>query len=302
MEMHQIKVFIVLSEELHFGRAAERLGMAQPPLSRLIRQLEEDLGVSLFNRTTRQVQLSDAGRALVEPAKRMLELERTALDSVRRAETGEYGVVNFGFSRSSTRDLAADLVAASTEVNPGVSFVLESSIYADEAVSRLIDGSLDLALVRWRSRPPQITGRPVLIEHPAVTVPEGHRLANRKFVKVEELAEDDFVSMPSHPNSSLRETMIRLCHQAGFSPRIVQEGPDSQTIRALIRAGMGITITYDSVAKANPEIGTVTLPLDLPDESMMVYLAYRDDHCSAALTSVLEIAEEVFVGVEPSHG
>ena len=145
MELQQIRAFVAVAEELHFGRAAERLGMAQPPLSRTIRSLETELGASLFQRTTRSVSLSPAGQALLEPAKHMLTTQQAAVESVHRSSSGEVGRVRFGYSHPSSRDLAATLVAASHERNPGITFHLESTVYADEGLERIMDGTLDLA-------------------------------------------------------------------------------------------------------------------------------------------------------------
>ena len=293
VEIQQARAFIVVAEELHFGRAAERLGMGQSPLSRMIRQLEDELGASLFHRTTRNVKLSPAGQALFEPARQMIDLQRIAVDSVARATAGQVGHLSLGFARASSRGLAAELVAASFRDNPGITFNLESNVFADEGLSRLADGSLDLALVRWTQQPPAITGRPVLIERPVVSLPATHRLAKRSSVRVEELGQEDFMTLPANPNSTLREMTIRLCHAAGFTPRVVLELPDSQTISALIAAGMGITITFDSVAATMREPGTVAIPLEAAGESSTVYLAHATDHRNASLAAVLELAEAI---------
>lgn len=298
VEIQQARAFIVVAEELHFGRAAERLGMGQSPLSKMIRQLEDELGASLFHRTTRNVKLSPAGLALFEPARQMIDLQRIAVDSVARAAAGQVGHLSLGFARASSRGMAAELVAASFRDNPGITFSLESNVFADEGLSRLADGSLDLALVRWTRQPPAITGRPVMIERPVVSLPASHRLAGRSSVRVEELAQEDFMTLPANPNSTLRETTIRLCHTAGFTPRVILELPDAQTISALIAAGMGITITFDSVAATMHEPGTVAIPLDGAGESSTVYLAHATDHRNASLAAVLTLAEAVLPTVD----
>ncbi|MGC2941711.1 MULTISPECIES: LysR family transcriptional regulator [unclassified Brevibacterium] len=292
MELQQIRAFVAVAEELHFGRAAERLGMAQPPLSRTIRTLETELGASLFQRTTRSVSLSPAGKALFEPAKHMLATQQAAIESVHRSSSGEVGRVRLGYSQPSSRDLVAALVTASHERNPGITFQLESSVYSEEGLERIMDGTLDLALVRWRKRPPLIAGRPVAVERPCVAVPSSHRLAGRKSINVKELADEPFVLFPARPNSSLRETAMRLCLDAGFSPRVVQEAPDSQSISALVAAGMGVTITFDSVA-VGYDSRIAAVPLNTPNEITQLYLAYRLDHQDAALSTVLDVAEEV---------
>lgn len=292
MELSQIRAFVAVAEELHFGRAAERLGMAQPPLSRTIRALEAELGTPLFQRTTRSVSLSSAGHTLYEPAKHMLATQQAAVESVHRSSSGQIGRIRFGYSHPSSRKLAAALVAASEVKNPGISFQLESSVYADEGLERIMDGTLDLALVRWQRRPPLIAGRPVQIERPCVAVPPGHRLAKRSSVDVAELSEERFVFLPPRPNSNLRETGMRLCLDAGFAPKVVQEAPDSQSIAALVAAGMGITITFDSVA-VGYGADVTAVPLNAENETTKLYLAYRLDHEDAALDSVLGIAATI---------
>lgn len=298
MEIQQVRSFLAVAEELHFGRAAERLGVLQPPLSRTIRALEDDLGVSLFQRTTRNVRLTPAGEALIEPARKMVEYQSLAIDSVQRASTGETGRIGFGFARSSSRTLAAALVATSSRTNPGITFGLESNVFAEEGLTRLVDGTLDLALVRWDKRPPGVTGRPVMVERLCAAVPEGHRLAGRASVRVEELAEEDFITLPAHPSSTLRENTLRLCADAGFAPRLAQAAPDSQTIGALVAAGMGISITFDSVSANTREAGTIAVPLDIEQEPSTLYLAHLSEHPKPALDAVLALAEEVLPTVE----
>lgn len=297
MEIPQIRAFLAVAEELHFGRAAERLGVLQPPLSRTIRTLEDSLGASLFQRTTRNVRLTPAGEALIEPARVMLDLQERTRDSVRRASVGETGRLSFGFARASSRTLAAGLVAASSQQKPGITFGLESDVYAEEGIARLLDGTLDLALVRWAQPPPGVTGRAVMVERLSAALPEGHRLAGRESVRVAELADEDFIALPAHPSSTLRESTVRLCHEAGFTPRIVQDAPDSQTIGALIAAGVGISVTFDSVSANTREAGTVAVPLEVPEESTRLYLAHRDDHGKASLDAVLTLAEAVLPAV-----
>ncbi|MCQ9368025.1 LysR substrate-binding domain-containing protein [Brevibacterium sp. 50QC2O2] len=293
MEVQQARAFLTVAQELHFGRAAERLGMAQPLLSRTIRALEEDLGCSLFARTTRSVALTSTGYALLDPARRLLDDEREAREVVRRATSGQAGFVRFGFSNVSSKSLAARLVAQVRLRYPGIEFELHSTVFAEEGVAELISGGLDLALVRWAAQPPGVSGRPVLVEHPAVALPTGHRLAGRKSLRIAELADEDFVMLPAHPNSSLRETALRLCLKAGFSPHVVQEAPDSQTVTALVSAGLGVTITSDSVVTGSREPDMVTVPIDDESEANLLYLAHPRERVEPALATVLDVAAEV---------
>ncbi|MGO2377477.1 LysR family substrate-binding domain-containing protein, partial [Brevibacterium aurantiacum] len=175
---------------------------------------------------------------------------------------------------------------------------LESNVFAEEGLARLVDGTLDLALVRWDKQPPGVTGRTVMIERLCAALPEGHRLAGRSSLRVDELADEDFITLPAHPSSTLRENTLRLCHDAGFTPRVAQVAPDSQTIGALVAAGLGISITFDSVSANTREAGTVAVPLDIEQEPSTLYLAHRTDHGKTSLDAVLALAEDVLPTVE----
>src|SRR5699024_3104038 len=142
-----------------------------------------------FQRTTRSYSLSPAGHALLEPAKHMLASHQAAVEAVHRSSSGQAGHVTLGYAHPSSRDLAAALVTGAHERKPGRVFQLDPTVYADEGLERIMDGSLDLALVRWHQRPQLIDGRPVAVERPCVAMPSSHRLSGRKSVNVEELVD-----------------------------------------------------------------------------------------------------------------
>ncbi|GAA2096670.1 MULTISPECIES: LysR family transcriptional regulator [Brevibacterium] len=303
MELQQIRAFLAVAEELHFGRAAERLGMAQPPLSRTIRQFEKELGAELFHRTTRQVALAPAGEALVGPARALLEASETAEQAVHFAAAGDTGRVRLGFGGYSSALLAARLTRAVRHRKPGITMELESSIYTKEALDRLRDGTIDLALVRWQTQPPHIYGRPVMIDQPVVAVYGSHRFARRTSVRVEELADESFILLPSDSGSTMRELISRWCHRAGFEPRVVQEVADSWIIGALISTEMGITISYDSVTAGFNHPGVVSVPLEVGhDDPIVVYLAHREPPSSPALREVLTTAATALPTIEVPTG
>lgn len=291
MEIHQIRAFLAVAEELHFGRAADRLGMAQPPLSRTIRQLERELGTDLFRRTTRSVSLSPAGAALVGPARAVLESTRTARESIRLATLGDIGHVRFGFAGASSNKLVAKLTYASRQRKPGITLDLESTTFANEALTRVIDGSLDLALVRWQAKPPRISGRPVMMERPVVAVHTDHAFVGRSSLDMADLAEEDLILLPAESGANMRDLIDHWCFRAGFTPNVIQEAPDSWIVIALVSAGLGITITYDSVVASFNDPNLVTIPLDVDHEPIKVYLAHREDDDNPALHEVLAAAE-----------
>lgn len=304
MNLHHLEAFLAVAEELHFGRAAERLHMAQPPLTRAIKQLERDLGAQLFVRTTRSVRLTTAGQALVGPANDVLEGCRVARSAVRSAGRGETGLVRLGFAGPSSHLLVGDLSRLVRQRRPGIELRLRSTTYANEALRSVIEGELDLALVRWSVRPPEIAQRVVAEERYVLVVPEHHRLAGRETVSITECRDEPFVALPAAPGSIVRETFIRAAYDAGFSPDIVQVASDSWTLMALVGAGVGLSFTLDT-AVANVPRDRIRL-VRLAEEFTPSYarLAWRRDTVSPALHEVLLASEEALptpehlVGVE----
>lgn len=291
MELSHVRAFLAVAEELHFGRAAERLHIAQPPLSRLIQQLERDLGTQLFERTTRSVRLTPAGEALIAPATEILDGFRVAKAAVNAAGKGEIGRVRVGFAGPSSHMLIGKLARLVREKHPGIELGLRSVTYAAEGLSQVMDGVLDLAMVRWRVAPPGIASRVILNEHYVLVVPEDHRLACRKMVSMAELRDEQFVALPADPASSLRDSFIRKCHEAGFAPDIVQVAPDSWTVMALVAAGVGVTYSYDSVVVHIPREGIAVIPLEEGVAAVHARLAWRSGGVSPALLRVLEVSE-----------
>lgn len=292
MNLHHLEAFLAVAEELHFGRAAERLHMAQPPLTRTIKQLERDLGAQLFVRTTRSVQLTTAGRALIEPANDVMEGCRVARSAVRSAGEGQTGLVRLGFAGPSSHLLVGDLSRLVRQRRPGIELRLRSTTYANEALRSVIDGTMDLAIVRWRVEPPGIAHRVVVEEHYVLAVPEGHRLADREVVSIAECRDEPFVALPADPGSSLRDAFIRTAYEAGFSPNIVQVASDSWTVMALVGAGVGLTFTTDNVVANVPQERIRRVRIEEPLEPSLARLAWRRSEVSPALREVLLASEE----------
>ncbi|MFX1760724.1 MULTISPECIES: LysR family transcriptional regulator [Rhodococcus] len=292
MEIQQVKAFLAVAEELHFGRAAQRLHMAQPPLSRTIRRLEKELGAELFERNTRSVRLTESGRALVEPARNILDACRSAEMAVTAAGSGRTGRVRIGFAGSSSHYLVGRWAKLVRRTHPGIEFVLDSSAYASEALNKLAASRLDIGIVRLLFFPPGIASRVVARENLVVALPKEHPLADRESVRLEDLANEAWVMLPAEPGSMLRELLLRLAHDVGFTPRIVQSAPDSLSLIALVSAGVGCSLTVSSVAAnvINPEV--VFVPLADHPEPLDVRLVWREDDDSAALREVLRLSEE----------
>ncbi|PBC57900.1 LysR substrate-binding domain-containing protein [Rhodococcus sp. ACPA1] len=296
MDFQQLRVFLAVAEELHFGRAAERLHLAQPPVSRIVRQLERDLGTDLFIRSTRSVRLTVAGAALVAPAQEMLAAEQRARATVLAADRGEAGTVTFAYAGASTHVLVGVLAREVRKAHPGIEFRLYSQDFALPALARVLRGEVDVSLGRWDFVPAGVRSRIIVDEHLVVAVPASHPLASKKEVHMAELAGEPFVALPPHEGSVLGDRLRRLSLGAGFDPDIVQRAPDSWTAMALVGAEVGCSLTVSSVAE------NVTDPhvhfLRVLDETLPIHLrmAWRPTSDNPALPPVLSLAERVWPG------
>lgn len=292
MDLHHLNAFLAVAEELHFGRAADRLHISQPPLSRMIKQLERDLGAPLFERTTRSVRLTTAGEALVRPAQDVLEDVRVARRAVTSAGRGETGRVRLGFAGPSSHLLVGVLGREVRASHPGIELSLRSTTYNYEAMRALTNGELDLAIARWRVEPPGINYRPVALEHYVIVAPANHRLAGRREIAMAELRDDAFVALPADPGSSVRDATMELAAEAGYTPNIVQSGPDSWTVMALVAAGVGVTLTLDTAVANVLQRGISVIPLREGRAATCQNLAWRKNDRNPALNAVLRASKE----------
>ncbi|MFF5987379.1 LysR substrate-binding domain-containing protein [Prauserella flavalba] len=300
MELRYLTSFVAVAEELHFGRAAKRLRMAQPPLSQQIRQLEKELGVQLFERNTRSVRLTSAGESFLEPVRRVLDDLDLATRAAKAAGRGEYGRVSVGFAGASSHESLPLLTRAVRAAHPGLELVMKGQTYANVALARVADGSLDLGFVRLPVTLPGVAARVIDEEEVVCALPSDHPLARRDDIAVGDLAREPFVSFPANAGSTVREATVRICGEAGFNPRVVQEAPDSWTILALVAAGVGVTLTLSSCQHIQ-QTGLVYRPLAGPRERLQAALAWRPDNPSAALRTVLAIAEQALPTPAPAH-
>lgn len=299
MELHHVRAFLAVAEELHFGRAAQRLHMAQPPLSRTIKQLERSLGSPLFERTTRSVRLTVQGEALVGHARTIVAAFEEAQRAVEHAGAGETGRVRIGFAGPSSHGPISDLARAMRVRHPGIELGLTSFIYGSDSVGQLMGHELDMAIVRFASGPPPgISARVVQRESLIVVVPEDHPMAGRPHLAMDELSGESWVVLDAASGSVVRDALFERAHSASFMPRIVQQAPDSWTIMALVRAGVGITLSIDSAFSSLEPRGLSSIPLEGPDPHTHASLAWRSDDASPALRRVIEMSEQVF----PSQG
>ena len=290
MDIEQLRSFLAVADELHFGRAAERLHVAQPPLSRTIKRLERELGTRLFDRNTRSVRLTSSGQALMDPAQEVLDALRRAETAVRSADHGEVGTVRIAFAGVSTHRLVARLARVVRSQRPGIQLELSSQNFAQPAMKRLLAGETDLALGRWDVVPAEISAQVVMPDSLVLAVPDTHPLAGARRLSIGQLASEGFVSLPPHEGSVLPDRLRRLAHANGFVADVVQVAPDTQTALALVSAEVGCHLSLASVAENVTDPHVVFIPLNESTPSLDVHLraAWRRADQNPALRAVLD--------------
>ncbi len=291
MELRHLRAFVAVAEELHFGRAAVRLHMAQPPLSQQIKQLEQELGVLLLQRTTRQVRLTNAGAVFLDHAVRVLAEADRARESVLLAEQGERGEIRVGLTGVTTWRLLPRMTRLYRERYPLVRLELHPAVFSGAQLSALVDGTIDVGFLR-APVPPPLASRTLFDEPLVAVLPEEHPLARCRSVALADLAEENFVCYPARQGSSLRDTAMRACYSVGFAPRIAQEAPDTYTVVALVGAAVGVALLPASAERLQLE-GVVFRPVTGADVQVPITLAWRRDDPSPVLAGFLEVAAAI---------
>lgn len=298
MELRHLRYFAAVAETCHFGRAAERLHMAQPALSQAIRQLEAELGAVLLTRTTRQVSLTPAGEFLYDEARRLLRQIDDAVTGVRRVADGRKGLVRVGFTGTAAFTQLPRFARALQQHLPEVALDVHADMLTPAQSSGLRDGSLDLAVLR-----PPVTGgglevRTIEIEPLVLALPADHRLVAEPVISLADLATEDFV-IYSGKNSAVNEAVLRACREAGFTPRREHEAAGTAVLLPLVAAGLGIAVVPGSV-RAVPLAGVIFR--ELTDAgSIELALAWRRDDPSALVRSVLAALEDAGLFDAPLH-
>ncbi|MGI5170779.1 LysR family transcriptional regulator [Spirillospora sp. CA-253888] len=242
LPLPQLHAFVVLAEELHFGHAAARLGIAQPPLSQQIRRLEGKVGHALFNREPGGVTLTPAGRELLPAAQRALTGIADGLAAARAVGSGQAGRLRIGFAASLALTVLPDLLRRFRERFPGAHLDIQEMTTAPQ-IAALHDKAIDVGLLR---EPPDdqagLCFRTVLTEPYVAVLPTAHPLAAQRPVPLARLAECPFVLLPRAVGPRLHDQIIDLCATAGFAPRVAQYAVEWQTICALVEAGLGVSL------------------------------------------------------------
>jgi DNA-binding transcriptional LysR family regulator len=274
MELRHLRYFCVLAEELHFGRAAARLGISQPPLSQQIRILEDLLGVRLFHRTNRRVELTQAGRFFLAEARATLERAERAILVATRAQRGELGELRIGmFPSAPLLARIGDAILTFRKNFPDVQLVL-NEIESHQQTQGLMDGREHVAIVRSAAAPilPSELQATELIREPfRVVMRSDHPLAKRRSIPIGELAQESFVFYGDRMGKTLPHQVHVLCRSAGFEPRIGQLANGNATITGLVAAGLGIAVVPEAMCQLRHD-SVVSRPLDALNATTSIWL------------------------------
>lgn len=292
MELRWVEAFVAVAEELHFGRAAARLQMAQSPLSQTIRKLEKDIGVPLFERNTRSVALTAGGHAFLPHAYHILESVETARQATRASAGGVYGRIKIGFTGVLNHLSLPPLTRALRQRYPDIELTLVGRIMTRDAVAQLESGALDLAFVGLPVQSAAVDTRLIRREPFGVVLPADHPLAGEKKIDLRDLADEGFITTPISAGSSLQEVTMRACLDAGFRPRVVQEITDPYMILLLVSTGVGVALMTSGMAPIAPP-GTVFVPLAGEPVYMLHGLGWPARRSFPALEVALRLAEEI---------
>lgn len=290
MELRHMRYFVAVVDEGSFTRAAGQLSIAQSPLSQQIRKLEKELAVTLLERTTRSIVLTEAGRVFYRRCIALLTAADEAIDSARMADRGELGSLSLGFTGSATYDLMPNLVRAYRERNPQVELSLRSEMLTPDQVQALLDGTLSVGLLR-----PPVRADGIVVEHlrnePLVVVlPVQHRMATRTAIDLRDLADEPFIGYRAL--STMSDTLHACCEQAGFRPAVQQHVAETSTLVALVAAGLGVALAPESVRHLRMN-GVTYRPLRTPKATVPLALAYRSDSVGPLIRRYLDTARTV---------
>ena len=285
MELRHLRYFVAVAEERHFGRAAARLKIAQPPLSRQIQALEKELGLLLFERTRRQVDLTPAGETFLTHARRIFEAVDLAVHEAQRAGKGESGRLVVSYPSTFASSGMPELVRAFRAKFPLVELVLHE-LPPQQQLDEIREGRVDVGFVRGPIDDPSFETELVRREAFLAALPSGHPLASRKVVPLSLLAREPFVLFPRHRGPGYFDYILRLCNNAGFTPRIVQEAPQMDIV-SLVAANLGVSLVPASV-RTFRRAGIVLRPIvGAPKTELLV--VWSNLNRSAVLQEFLDV-------------
>jgi DNA-binding transcriptional LysR family regulator len=292
LELRHLRYFVAVAEELHFSRAAQRLRMAQPPLSQQIRKLEEHIGYPLFTRNSRMVALTAAGEVLLERSRYILRRLDEDLESVRRVGRGEIGTLTVGFIGSAMLTVLPGLIGSYRKRFAKVDLRL-CELTTSSLVDAIRQGAVDLGFLRDAGPTEDLVLETVVAERFVVALPEKHLLAKRTKVSLVDLRNDSLILFARELGPLAWDKTIALCETSGFRPPIVQDAPEWLTVLRLVSSGLGFSIAPACVATIKTP-GVVCRELTKCPTLTNIELARRSDHSNPIMETFLAEARKMF--------
>lgn len=290
MELRHLRYFIAVAEELHFSRAAARLNMAQPPLSTQIRQLEEQIGVALFLRTKRRVELTEAGEAFLVEARRALSIIERGVAIAREVGTGKRGTLRLGSVYSAIYAVVPQMLRAFAAQHPDISVEL-SELTVQQQLDALSSGAIDVGILRSPVHDARVETRLLFREGIVALVPTGHELAGRGAIHVKDLAPYPFLLSGIGLHSSFRQHVLGTFDRLGIVPNIAREIAEIHSIISLVGAGLGVALAPATVSHIRvSDVTYLRILDDIPQ--IEVSLAWHRDARPPALSALLAMVRD----------
>lgn len=288
IELRHLRYFIAVAEELHFGRAAARLGIAQPPLSQQIQRLETLLGTQLLSRTSRQVSLTEAGRVFLEGAKRTIAQFDVTVEETHLVSRGERGIVTVAFAASVMFQSLPRFIREFRIKYPDVHLELREMSTGPQ-LEALFSGEIDVGFCRQPRHDGTTLEVVSLIAEPLlIALNANHPLAGDPDLKLQQLAHDDFVLFPEEVAPGLYANVFEVCREAGFKPHVIQESRELYTTVSLVEAGVGVTIVPASVQKMG-WTDVVYRPIRSRLAQCAIEIAWRKNESSPVVKSFVDL-------------
>ena len=287
MELRHCRYFVAVAEELHFGRAAKRLGISQPPLSQQIRSLEDELGVELLRRTKRNVRLTPAGEVFLQAARKLLRDVEDSMDVTRRAARGEVGTLQVGYAPGVEIELLPRVLRLFYREYPDVDVRL-LPLHTREQIESLKQGRIDAGLVLLPAATEGLEIQPVLREPLVLALPKAHPLARRGSLSLRDLEGVPFIHLARSYEPIFYDHVLGLTREAGVSLRVVCESGHLYDNLSLIAAGVGVSLLPDGVRRVKRP-GVVFRPIRSPKAGIEIGLAYRSRELSQATLEFIRV-------------
>lgn len=291
MDFKELEAFVAVAEELHFGRAAERLHITQPPLSQRMISLERQLGFALFDRSTRNVERTAEAEALLPAAQEALEAWGRFRSAARSIRTGESGQLRIGFAGASSSQVLPLLTRDIRAAYQDIEFAMNGYVYASTAQELILNGKLDLAFSRLPLADARLGHLRVDSEELLCALPDTHPLADTDEIDLKDLAKETFITFPADTGSTLHAAHTEALSLAGISSARTQVATDSYVILSLVAAGAGVALTLSSVRHIQT-VGVVYKPLKPPKKMLQSVLIWDKSRKDQLLRNAVEVCAE----------